>query len=65
MKIRIDADVCAGHGRCYETAPDLITDDEAGHGVVRDPTADVSDALVAQARTAARVCPERAVVLVD
>lgn len=65
MKIRIDAERCEGHGRCWETAPDLIEDDDRGHGVVRDPDGIVPPELEAQARHAANVCPERAVVLSD
>jgi ferredoxin len=65
MKIRIDADLCEGHGRCWETAPDLVEDDDRGRGVVRDPDATVPPELEAQAREAANVCPERAVILTD
>lgn len=65
MRIRIDPERCQGHGRCWETAPDLIEDDERGRGVVRDPDADVPPEFEAQARQAANVCPERAVVLVE
>ncbi len=63
MRIRIDSDRCAGHARCWETAPDLIVDDEDGRGVVRAPGADVPLELEAQAHQAASVCPEGAVVL--
>ena len=65
MKIRIDPDVCEGHGRCWETAPDLVADDDDGRGVVRDPGHDIPARFEAQAHAAARVCPERAVVLDD
>jgi ferredoxin len=65
MKICIDPDRCSGHARCWETAPDLLVDDEDGRGVVRHPDADVPPELEEQARTAARVCPEGAVILTD
>lgn len=65
MKIRIDPERCQGHGRCYELAPDLVEDDEFGHGAVRYPDADVQPELEAQARDAALACPERAVILSD
>lgn len=65
MKIRIDEDRCEGHGRCFEMAPDLLDEDDRGRGTVRDPDASVPAALEEQARAAARVCPERAVVLTD
>lgn len=65
MKICIDAAACSGHARCWETAPDLLVDDEDGRGVVRDPEAIVPPELEEQARQAARVCPEGAVILSD
>ena len=65
MRIRIDPDRCEGHGRCWETAPDLVDDDDRGRGVVRNPDAVVPPALEAQARHAANVCPEHAVILDD
>jgi ferredoxin len=63
MRIRIDEERCEGHGRCWETAPDLIEDDDRGRGVVREPDRPVPPALEGQARMAANVCPERAVLL--
>jgi ferredoxin len=63
MRIRIDHDRCEGHGRCWDIAPDLVDDDDRGHGVVRDPDAVVPPELEAQARDAARSCPEHAVTL--
>ena len=32
MKVRIDPDKCQGHGRCYDLAPEVFTDDEEGYG---------------------------------
>jgi ferredoxin len=63
MRIRIDEERCEGHGRCWETAPDLVEDDDRGRGVVRDPEGVVPAPLEDQARQAANVCPERAVIL--
>lgn len=65
MKICIDPDLCAGHGRCWETAPDLVVDDEQGRGVVRRPGAEIPPELEDQARKAVSVCPEGAVILTD
>jgi ferredoxin len=63
MKLTIDYDKCSGHGRCYELAPDLFTDDERGYGQVR---LDVVDAAhLAVARLAVNGCPERAINLTD
>ena len=61
MKVAIDADVCQGHGRCYEIAPDIFTDDDRGRGSVINP--DVSGGLLESARAAVNACPERAISL--
>jgi len=64
MKIVIDTAKCSGHGRCYDVAPDLFTDDARGYGqVIGDAT--VTDDLVPQAHAAVRACPEHAVELVE
>ncbi len=65
MRISIDPELCAGHARCWETAPGLIDDDEDGRGAVRNPGASIPPELEDEARQAARVCPERAVLLFD
>ena len=60
-RVRVDADLCAGHGRCYTLAPDVFDADEAGHCVVL--VEDVSGELEAQARTGEQNCPEQAITL--
>lgn len=61
MKIKLDEGSCQGHGRCYEVAPDVFTDDECGHSELVRP--DVTGALAAQAERAASACPERAITI--
>lgn len=61
MRISIDPDRCQGHGRCYELAPALVTDDERGRGEVI--VADVPPEHEDSARAAASACPESAVTL--
>ncbi len=63
MKIRIDDDLCTGHGRCYALAPDLFdADDETGYGVVIG-AGEVGAEHADQAQRAVNNCPERAIVL--
>ncbi|HET9895522.1 MAG TPA: ferredoxin [Streptosporangiaceae bacterium] len=62
MKVRIDAALCQGHGRCYDLAPDLFGDDDEGYGKV------LGDGIVpaqsqADAQRAALNCPEQAISL--
>ncbi len=64
MKVRIDHDVCQGHGRCYDLAPDLFGDDEEGFGQV------LGDGVVPpekerEARLAIANCPERAIEVIE
>ena len=64
MKLQINAELCQGHGRCYDLAPDLFGDDEEGFGQV------LGDGIVApgsdrEARLAVMNCPEQAIELVE
>lgn len=62
MKVRIDPDRCQGHGRCYDLAPELFTDDDEGFGqVVGDGS--VPAQKEPQARLAKANCPESAVLV--
>ncbi|MGB8389880.1 ferredoxin [Mycobacterium sp.] len=63
MKLIIDADTCMGHGLCYYTAPDLLTDDEGGFGVVIGD-GDVPPSQRAIAEQTESLCPERALHLI-
>lgn len=63
MKLRIDYERCSGHGRCYDLARELFTDDENGYGQVKTP--DVPPNQLAAAQLAVDSCPERAVILED
>jgi ferredoxin len=64
MKVRINSDVCQGHGRCYDLAPDLFGDDEEGFGQV------LGDGVIPpdrerEARVAVANCPERAIEVIE
>jgi ferredoxin len=64
VKLQINPDLCQGHGRCYDLAPDLFGDDEEGFGQV------LGDGIVPpdkerDARLAVANCPERAIDLIE
>jgi ferredoxin len=61
VRLRIDTDLCTGHGRCYSLAPELFEPDEDdGHGVViGDGTVPAGKEELAE--KAVRNCPERAI----
>lgn len=59
MKLSVDLAKCTGHGRCYDLAPELFDEDEAGRCVLLHR--DVPAELEAKARVAAGNCPEEAI----
>jgi ferredoxin len=63
VKLRVDLERCTGHGRCYDLAPELFDEDEAGHCVLLQ--ADVPPELSNKARVAVDNCPEEAISLDD
>ena len=63
MKVKIDPDLCTGHGRCYDIAPSVFHEDERGHGYVDRP--EVGEQSREKVRRAAANCPEQAITLED
>jgi ferredoxin len=63
MKVRVDPDLCVGHGRCYVLAPDVFGADDYGHCEILVESPD--GALADQARIGVENCPERAITLED
>jgi ferredoxin len=59
VKVRVDADLCVGHGRCYVLAPEVFGTDDFGHSVVLEEQID--EALRGQAQLGADNCPEQAI----
>ena len=62
VKVKIDAGLCQGHGRCSDLAPGLFGEDEEGYGKVLGdgvvPPEELDDA-----RRVALNCPEHAIEL--
>lgn len=64
MRVRVDAEKCQGHNRCYALAPQLFDVDDEGYATA------VGDGMVPpeledKARLAASNCPEYAVIIED
>jgi ferredoxin len=60
VKIRVDADKCQGHARCYGLVPELFSIDDYGlSSVVGDGV--VPPELQEKARLAIANCPEFAI----
>jgi ferredoxin len=63
VKIRVDVDMCTGHGRCYALAPDVFGADEFGHCEIL--VTEVEGALLEQAILGIENCPEQAIGFED
>jgi len=64
MKVQINPELCQGHGRCYDLAPDLFGADDEGYGQV------LGEGVVPQeakhdADLAVLNCPEQAIELLE
>jgi ferredoxin len=65
MQVKIDATLCSGHGRCAKLAPDVYKLDDNGYNADRGKTLEVASPLEASARRGAKLCPERAIIIVE
>ncbi|HET9729323.1 MAG TPA: ferredoxin [Acidimicrobiia bacterium] len=63
MRVKVDTELCVGHGRCYVLAPDVFAADDFGHCEVL--LSMVDGALAEQAHIGAENCPERAITVED
>jgi ferredoxin len=59
-RIVLDNNSCAGNGRCYGLAPELMTDDERGYGVVVG-NGTIGEGQEEDAQRIVRACPEQAI----
>lgn len=65
MKVRIDLELCTGHGRCAHYGPEVYRLDDDGYNADRGTTFEVPAGLEAQAKLGMKSCPERAITLVE
>jgi len=62
VKVSIDSSKCQGHGRCYDLAPGIFTEDDEGYG--QAPADGVVPPGSEPAATLAEAnCPEHAVTI--
>lgn len=64
MLLRLDAEKCQGHNRCYALAPELFDVDDYGQSVLL-VEGDVPPELHAKARLAVSNCPEHAISILE
>jgi ferredoxin len=65
-RLHVDWTRCDGHGLCADLLPEVLTRDEWGYPLARDPRSglEVDDALLDHARRATDLCPLLALRLV-
>ena len=61
MRIRIDLDLCQGHGVCESEAPDVFSVSKQGELTVLQPVPSLDSH--AAVRLAAKYCPTHAIIL--
>ncbi len=64
MQIRVDAEKCQGHSRCYALAPELFDIDDYGNAHELNDGV-VPPELEVRARLAQANCPEFAIIIGD
>jgi len=64
MKVRVDAELCSGHGRCWANAKDVYRLDDDGYNADRGATIEVAPGSEAAAEYGMRSCPEAAIEVV-
>ena len=62
MQIKLDSDICQGHGRCYALAPTLFGCDDDGYAVLL-VDGEVAPDDESKARLAVDSCPEFAITI--
>lgn len=65
MKLRIDGELCTGHGRCWSVAAEVYEADERGYNAAAGGVVDVPRDLEAAAMRGLHSCPEGAISIVD
>jgi len=63
MNVKIDYDLCEGHSRCREAAPEVfeVRDDDKSYLLIEHPGED----LRAKVQLAAKLCPRQAISIKD
>jgi len=64
MKVRVDEELCSGHGRCHVNAEDVFRLDDNGCNADRGSTIDIPEGADKDALFGLRSCPESAISIV-
>jgi len=64
MRVRVDATLCSGQGRCYVMSPDVYDSDDEGFCLQRGKEFEVTAGLEDSAELGAASCPEGAITII-
>ena len=62
LRVKVDADKCEGHSRCYALAPELVDVDDLGNAFELSD-GEVPEGLEDKARLIVDNCPEYAITI--
>jgi ferredoxin len=65
MKVKVDGQLCTGHGRCWTVAPDVYDADDDGFNNQRDNVIEVREGREKEAAVGVSSCPEGALKIVE
>ena len=65
MRIKVDAELCSGQGRCYSLSPEVFQSDDEGFVLQSGTEFDVAPEDEDSARLGVASCPEGAITVVD
>lgn len=65
MKMKVDEELCTGHGRCARFAPNVFRLDDDGYNTDRGTTIEVPMGEEKNATMGMKSCPERAITLIE
>lgn len=65
MKMKVDEELCTGHGRCARFAPNVFRLDDDGYNSDRGNTVAVPVGEEKNAKMGMKSCPERAITLIE
>jgi ferredoxin len=63
VRVKIDQELCSGHGRCQVLAGRVYKLDSDGYNADRGKTLEIPPDLEPEARKGAKLCPERAITI--
>lgn len=65
MRMKVDEELCTGHGRCAHFAPNVFRLDDDGYNADRGGVVEIPAGEEKAATMGMKSCPERAIAIVE